>query len=263
MTVVRSALDFLLIPSNLFFLLALVALIALIFRRIRLARGCLAGSLAGFFLFGYSSAAELMMIPLDTRFPPLDMDTAPPPDGIIVPGGMILTPYMDVRGTAIEFYGDGAEAVPTVAILARRFPEARIITSGEDEADGARRILMALGINLARIQIDPSSGSTAQRVRNVIELIGPDRDKTWWLVTSSYRMPRTIGAFRKAGLDPIAYPVDFRWIPPTLITWFYKLREGLMLTDLAAHEWAGLVFYRLTGKTDTLFPGPSNGSRKS
>ena len=57
--------------------------------------------------------------------------------------------------------------------------------------------------------------------------------------------------------DPVPYPVDFRWIPPTLITWFYGLREGLALTDAAVHEWVGLVFYRVTGKTDTLFPGPT------
>ena len=27
------------------------------------------------------------------------------------------------------------------------------------------------------------------------------------------------------------FPVDYRWIPPLLITWFYGLREGLALTD--------------------------------
>lgn len=256
MGTLRGILDFLLVPSNLFFLLAFVALAALFLGRIRLAKGCLAGSVAGFFLFGYSSASELMMIPLDTRFPPLDLATAPPPDGIIVPGGMILEKHAATRGTLVEFSGDGAEAVPTVAILARRYPQARIITSGGDEAEGARRILIASGIDPARIQSDPSSGSTTQRVQNVLRLIGEDRTGTWWLVTSAHRMPRTIGTFRKAGLDPVPCPVDYRWIPPTLITWFYGLREGLALTDAAAHEWVGLVFYRVTGKTDTLFPGP-------
>ena len=256
MATVRSVLEFLLVPSNLFFLLALIALAALFLGRVRLAKGCLAGSVAGFFLFGYSSASELLMIPLDTRFPPLDLETAPPPDGIIVPGGMILESHARTRGTLVEFSGDGAEAVPTVAILARRYPEARIITSGGDEAEGARRILIASGIDPARIQSDPSSGSTLERVHNVLTLIGEDRSGTWWLVASAHRMPRTIGTFRKAGFDPVPFPVDYRWIPPTLITWFYGLREGLALTDAAVHEWAGLVFYRVTGRTDTLFPGP-------
>ena len=32
---------------------------------------------------------------------------------------------------------------------------------------------------------------------------------------------------------------------------------GLDLTDAAAHEWLGLIAYRLTGKIDELFPSPS------
>ena len=32
---------------------------------------------------------------------------------------------------------------------------------------------------------------------------------------------------------------------------------GLVLTDTAAHEWLGLIAYRLTGKIDELFPSPN------
>lgn len=256
MAYIRSIVDFLLVPSNIFFLLSALALIFILLNRIRLGRNLLASSVIGFFLFGYSSLAELLIIPLDTRFPPLNLDSAAPPDGIIVPGGMINDYAVEKRGALAEFSGDGAEAVPTVAILAKRYPEARIITSGVNEADGAKRLLMRFGIDPARIRSDPSAGTTRQNIHNILGLVGRNQEETWWLVASSHRMPRLMGTFRKAGFDPVPYPVDFRWLPPFRPDWFYGFRKGLALTDAATHEWIGLLFYRLTGRTDELFPGP-------
>jgi hypothetical protein len=32
--------------------------------------------------------------------------------------------------------------------------------------------------------------------------------------------------------------------------------DGLELTDIAAHEWLGLLLYRLTGRTKNWLPSP-------
>jgi hypothetical protein len=37
---------------------------------------------------------------------------------------------------------------------------------------------------------------------------------------------------------------------------FFSFTAGLTNTDIAAHEWIGLLIYRLTGKTLELFPAP-------
>jgi hypothetical protein len=37
---------------------------------------------------------------------------------------------------------------------------------------------------------------------------------------------------------------------------FSTLGDGLRRTDTAMREWVGLVMYRLSGRTDELFPAP-------
>jgi hypothetical protein len=70
-------------------------------------------------------------------------------------------------------------------------------------------------------------------------------------------MPRAIGAFRAVSFPVEAYPVDWRTrgsedaaLP------FAIFSAGLARMDTAAHEWLGLLAYRLTGRSSALFPGP-------
>jgi uncharacterized SAM-binding protein YcdF (DUF218 family) len=70
-------------------------------------------------------------------------------------------------------------------------------------------------------------------------------------------MPRAVACFRAAGFSVVPYPVDYRvreigrlGLPRV------SLAQGLESLDLAAHEWVGLVGYRLVGRTKELFPAP-------
>jgi uncharacterized SAM-binding protein YcdF (DUF218 family) len=70
-------------------------------------------------------------------------------------------------------------------------------------------------------------------------------------------MPRAIAVFRAAGFPVEAYPVDYRTRGRNDAARLHEsLPEGLEMTDHAIHEWAGLVIYRLTGRTAELLPGP-------
>ena len=77
------------------------------------------------------------------------------------------------------------------------------------------------------------------------------------LVTSAFHMPRSMGLFRKAGIEVLPWPTDYR----------SSGREGLGLDvtnpvdnlttmTTAVREWIGLVAYRWNGKIDEIFPGP-------
>jgi uncharacterized SAM-binding protein YcdF (DUF218 family) len=70
-------------------------------------------------------------------------------------------------------------------------------------------------------------------------------------------MPRSIGAFRAAGFDVEAYPVDWRTRGWTQLTQpFDKLSAGLARSDVAIHEWTGLIAYRLGGQSREWLPSP-------
>jgi uncharacterized SAM-binding protein YcdF (DUF218 family) len=109
--------------------------------------------------------------------------------------------------------------------------------------------------------VEDRSRTTAENAVHSRELAKPAEGERWLLVTSAWHMPRSIGAFRKAGFAVEPYPVDFRTRGPDEL-WrpFAFVSEGLRRLDVGAKEWAGLLGYRLAGYTDELFPAPSSSS---
>ncbi len=201
----------------------------------------------------------LLLRPLEERFPAPAADAAAP-YGIVVLGGPISVALSLAHGqTALE---EGAARLTEAAILARRFPDAKIVYSGgsdrlESEAAEARNLLVALGVDASRIEIEYRSRNTDQNARFTAALVEPKPEQTWWLVTSAWHMPRSMGLFEKAGFSVRAYPVDYRSFGDARDYWpDREPSRGLRLFELAVHEWLGLAAYRLAGKTDAWFPGP-------
>ena len=70
-------------------------------------------------------------------------------------------------------------------------------------------------------------------------------------------MPRSVGAFRQAGFEVEAFPVDWRtggWSDAAQP--FDRLSSGLSRADVALREWTGLLTYWLAGRSSALFPAP-------
>jgi uncharacterized SAM-binding protein YcdF (DUF218 family) len=247
---------FLLSPVN---LLLVVALGALWLRRRGVAALCLIALLA----IGFAPIGAWMIAPLEDRFsrPPAD---APAPYGIIVLGGAIDEELSLSRGaTSIV---EGAERLTEAVVLARRYPDARVVYTGgtvslrgarSNEAAAARELLVAMGIAPERILIETQSRNTDENARLTADLVHPLDGQRWLLVTSAWHMTRSMGLFRKAGFDVAAFPVDYRSPGPTG-RWDPDLApfRGLRTFDLAVHEWVGLTAYRLTGRIDSWFPAP-------
>ncbi|HEY1978716.1 MAG TPA: YdcF family protein [Xanthobacteraceae bacterium] len=247
-------------PSNFLISIGIVGLILLCTRWRRLGSWLVVTSLVLVVLAGYSPLGNVLILPLEQRFPPWDPSHGAP-NGIVVLGGAIESDISGARGAVA--LNEAAERITATAELARRYPDARIIFSGGSgalfnsisEAPVAVKELEALGVAPERITAEEQSRNTVENAVFSELLAQPKPGERWLLVTSAFHMPRAIATFRAAGFPVEAYPVDWRTRGPADATMpFSMLPAGLTVTDAAVHEWLGLVAYRLTGRTAELFP---------
>lgn len=256
-------LGFFALPSNLLITIGLIGLVLLCTRFTRLASWLIVTSLVLIALAGLSPLGNALILPLEQRFPPWDPSRGPP-DGIVVLGGAITPDVSAGRGTVA--LNEAAERITAAAELAHRYPQARIIFSGGSnalisdegiEAVFAVRKLEAVGVAHDRITAEEQSRNTIENAVFSRLIANPKPGDRWVLLTSAYHMPRAMAAFRAAGFPVEAYPIDWRTRGTMdVLRPFSSLGDGLRRTDTAVREWAGLLAYRLAGKTSELFPGP-------
>jgi len=197
---------------------------------------------------------------LENRIPP-PKELPENVDGIIVLGGMIDQFVSAARGQ--PSMGPAVERVTEFANLARRYPDAKLVFTGGSgnildqsvkEAAQVKPFLEILGLDPARVLFEDQSRNTYENALLSKELARPGSDESWILITSAFHMPRALGCFRETGWNVIPYPVDYYttgtmgWVPG------FDLIDGLTMASTATHEWLGLMFYYLTGRTNTLYP---------
>ncbi|AMY00384.1 YdcF family protein [Mesorhizobium sp. M7A.F.Ca.CA.001.09.2.1] len=248
-------------PLNLAIFLLLAGLLAVTIGRRRLAA---AGSVLAFLILALSawtSLGAMMLNPLEERFqrPPLPEKV----DGIVVLGGGFEGAINLARG-GYELNSSGDRMVET-AILARRFPTAKVVVSGgtgalfldgEGDAATAPRLLTALGVAADRMILENKSRNTYENAVFTKELVTPKPGETWLLVTSAFHMPRAKALFDKAGFATVPWPVDYRTSGREGVGLFRdNPADSLQATTMAIREWIGLFAYWLSGRIDQPFPG--------
>jgi uncharacterized SAM-binding protein YcdF (DUF218 family) len=261
--VLSKVLGFFALPSNFLITIGLVGLVLLCTRFTRLASWLVVTSIALLAIAGLSPLGNVLLLPLEQRFPSWDPSHGAP-DGIVVLGGALSPEISAARGAVA--LNESAERITVAVELARRYPNARIIFSGGNaallreggvEAAFAVQEFEALGIPHERIIAEEQSRNTVENAVFSRLLAQPKPGERWLLLTSAYHMPRAMGVFRAAGFPVEAYPVDWRTRGPIdAVEPFASLGDGLRRTDTAMREWVGLLAYRLTGKTAELFPSP-------
>jgi uncharacterized SAM-binding protein YcdF (DUF218 family) len=252
-------------PANVLVLLLVLGVLGVWFGW-RRARGLVAAVTFVFLAVTVLPVGDWAIAPLEDRFPQPPMPARV--DGIILLGGAVSLPITRAHGqVALNRH---AERITETMALARTYPDARVLISGGDpgmvpggptEAAAMRSLLVSFGLDEGRMLLEQRSRNTYENAVDSKALADPRPGQTWLLVTSSFHMPRAVGCFRAAGFDVLPYPVDYQIGHRPLVD--FNLRAQLDLLDLAWHEWAGLVAYRVLGRTDSVFPGPAPISASS
>jgi uncharacterized SAM-binding protein YcdF (DUF218 family) len=202
-----------------------------------------------------SPLGRLLMIPLEESA--LTPTQRPAPTALILLTGSESLGLSAARGQ-IQVTAAGDRILHTAG-LARAYPSLPLLIvggltgpDGRRDVDLAAGLLIEAGVDPARVRLLGNAPDTCANLARVAQ--SHVRGPTPWLVTSAFHMPRTMVCAEAAAVRIVAFPVDFR-TTGSLRGWHQDSMLGrLILVDFALHEWAGLLAYRLTGRTVTLWP---------
>lgn len=257
-----SKLLWLVTAPDVVWLVLLILGFALSFTRRRRAGHWLTGALlaAGVVILAVRPAQDVAQ-PLENRFPRPAWPACV--HGILMLGGGESPLISAGRGTAE--ITEGAPRLLAAIELLRRYPTAQLIFSGGSgnafeaeppEASTVQVALAQLGIDPARVRYEDQSRNTWEGEVDSMALAEPKPDQRWVLVTSAMHMPRAIGIARRLGWTMLPWPAGYTSLPAARSVSDGHFAKNFADLTTAVHEWIGLVAYRLSGRTSTLFPAP-------
>jgi uncharacterized SAM-binding protein YcdF (DUF218 family) len=241
-------------PDSLLLLWLVLSIVLLWAGKDVLAKRLLLGLMAIALLIALFPVGEWLLYPLESRYP-VNPELSQV-DGIIVLGGA-EDPMRTQLWNQITV-GEAAERDLVFMALARQHPDASLIFTGGagsmvnqqyKAADAAMRIFSEQGMDLSRITFESESRNTWESAVLSKNLVQPEKDEKWVLITTGWHMPRSIGIFCKADWRVIPYPVDFWTTPGYLLRVDWDFTNHLRNLVTGVKEWIGIVSYRMVGKS--------------
>jgi uncharacterized SAM-binding protein YcdF (DUF218 family) len=236
-----------------FFLPLGLGAVLLLFALWRKKRWPVALALAGLYLSSIPFTGDRLIGWIESRYPAVPIAAAGPADAIVVLGG-ILGPR-----AGPEFgpnWLDTSERFEAGLALRQAGRAERVVFTGAQmpweehattEGDELKRIAVARGFAPEGILVTPRIDNTAGEARAVADLVKQRGWKRIILVTTGWHMPRAAYLFRKAGVDFVPFPVDFRRDRQKKLTAidFLPKAEALGNTETTLREIYGNLFYRV------------------
>jgi len=116
-------------------------------------------------------------------------------------------------------------------------------------ADVAKRMFKEQEIDVSKMIFERKSRNTWENALLSKELVKPQVDENWVLITTGWHMPRSMGVFCKVGWSVTPYPVDFSTQPDNLFRVSWGFADNLSGLVTAVKEWIGIVSYKVMGRS--------------
>lgn len=195
--------------------------------------------------------ANRLIRSLEYSYPPLMFSEKNRPQNIqwivVLGGGHTVDPALPVSS---QISGASLVRLLEGVRLYRQLPGSKLILSGgaifQERAEAETMALVArlMGVPPADIIQEGKSRDTEDQVRLLKPWIG---SKPFILVTQAFHMPRSMDAFRRRGLSPIAAPTGHvmtardSFQPRQL----YPQAGTLLYTEMAVHEYLGILWMKM------------------
>ena len=239
-----------LLPPGIFLVLFLAGLL-FVTKRFR-------SFLLGLFLLLYAISIEptkdLLLLPLENRYPVPSWSEMRHVDAIVVLGGGALenAPHIDGKGAVS---GDSLQRIVAAHRLQAELKKPIIVTGGalfgrKAEAEIAKEVLHRLGVKQQSILAETRSMDTNENALFTGEICKKRNWNSIALVTSAFHMKRSLMLFGRFFNNIVPYPTDYRTLRRSYDYWsFLPDASNLADTALAVKEYLGIVYYTFTLKS--------------
>ena len=169
---------------------------------------------------------------LESEFPPVNVETLPQSDVVILLGGV-----------GLDFDNPANRIMHALQIY--RAGKAPLIVISGGNADP----LVELGAPRSALILETESRNTRENAVNTAAIFKAHGWQNGLLVTSAIHMPRALAAFQRVGLNvvPAATGIDARLFQSDGSIDLQMNKEALLQTAAAIKEIVGLLVYRCLG----------------
>ena len=204
------------------------------------------------YLLSITAVSDHLIKSLEEVYPQPAVSELQSADAIVMLGGGSCGGVPDFDGEG-QVSADAANRLFMALRLHKRLRLPVILSGGQvhsysgTEAEIEERLLQACGVDGSFLLKDAKSRNTAENALYTRQLCQERGFRKVVLVTSAYHMPRSVLFFRRAGVDVIPYPTDYKTHKEIVLDAFVftPSAEALRNTAISLKEYLGIVAVKM------------------